>query len=264
MNYIIDPAWAEERERLENLAVFYNVGTAEICDRLGVGAGWRCLDLGAGSGSVVRMLAERVGPEGEVLAIDADTRFLEPLAGGPITVRTMDVTAGPLPEGRFDFVHARLLLEHLPEPAEMVRSMTAAARPGGWVVVEDVDWSTALTIDPPSEAHERVIAACHKLYAGSAYDASYGRKVPRQLREAGLTDIGIRAASMPLLADVEHGQPDWQMWVTQLAPRMLAEGLLTQDDLDAFSRLWHDGDTVGFGPLIVSAWGRRPADESAR
>ncbi|MFI7098971.1 methyltransferase domain-containing protein [Streptomyces sp. NPDC050161] len=259
MSYILDPAWADERDRLESLSAFYDQGTTEICDRLGLGAGWRCLDVGAGTGSIVRMLAERVGPEGEVLAVDADTRFLEPLAGGPLTVRAMDVTAEPLPEGRFDFVHARLILEHLHRPADVVRSMAAAAKPGGWVVVEDLDWSTVLTIDPPSEAHERVVAACHKLYAGSAYDAWYGRKVPRQLREAGLTDIGIQAVAMPAQADTERGQPDWEMWIGQLAPRMLAQGLLTQADLDAFNRQWHDGETVGFGPLMVSAWGRRPA-----
>ncbi|MFG2222957.1 methyltransferase domain-containing protein [Streptomyces sp. NPDC048644] len=258
MSYILDPAWHAERERLENISGLYDPGTTEICTRLGLTAGWRCLDVGAGTGGVVRMLAERVGPEGEVLAVDADTRFLEPLAGGPLTVRTMDVTAEPLPDSRFDLVHARLVLEHLAAPADVVRSMAAAARPGGWVVVEDLDWSTALTVDPPSEVHERVVACCHKVFAGTPYDASFGRRIPRLLRAAGLTDIGIRAVSMPLPADPEKGQPAWEMLVGQLAPRMLAEGLLTQADLDAFHRQWHDGETVGFGPLMVSAWGRRP------
>ena len=45
--------------------------------RLGLGPGWRCLEVGAGSGSVARWLAAKVGPEGSVLATDIDTRWVD-------------------------------------------------------------------------------------------------------------------------------------------------------------------------------------------
>ncbi|MEU5847818.1 methyltransferase domain-containing protein [Saccharopolyspora shandongensis] len=258
MTYILDPAWHAEQARLEHLADLYDPGTAAICDQLGLTSGWRCVDVGAGTGSVVKIFAERVGSEGQVLAVDADPRFLKPLAGGPISVLTSDVTSNPLPTD-FDLAHARLLLEHLPVAEAVIGSMVEAVRPGGWVVVEDLDWATALVVDPPSEVHERVIRACQELFTNTTYDANCGRKLPRMLRRAGLTDIGVRTTAMLLPADAELGQPAWEMLIDQLAPRLLSLGLLNQADLDAFHRLWHDGDSICFGPLMVSAWGRRPA-----
>ncbi|MEU3713517.1 methyltransferase domain-containing protein [Streptomyces catenulae] len=258
MSYVLDPAWHAERARLENICALYDPGTAELCDRLGLAPGWRCLDVGAGTGGVAQRLADRVGPDGEVLAVDADTRFLEPLAGGVLGVRRMDVTAEPLPEGRFDLVHSRLLLEHLTSPEPVLRSMVRAARPGGWVLVEDIDWTTVRAVDPPSPAHDRVVTALLTALAVGPYDQHFGRKVPRLLRAAGLRDVQVRAVSLPLSADPVAGQPAWDLLIEQLAPRLLAAGLVDQDDLDAFHRLWRDGDILGFGPLMVSAWGRRP------
>ncbi|MEU6018358.1 class I SAM-dependent methyltransferase [Streptomyces sp. NPDC047515] len=83
---------------------------------------------GPGTGSVARMFAEWVGSQGEVLAVDADTRFLEQLADDTITVLSSDVTVEPLPQGRLVLVHARLLLEHLPASEAVLRAMRA--RPG--------------------------------------------------------------------------------------------------------------------------------------
>jgi hypothetical protein len=58
-------------------------------------------------------------------------------------------------------------------------------------------------------------------------------------------------------ADREQGLPQWELLVYQLAPGLLAAGLVTPSDLDAFHTLWHDGATAGFAPLMVSSWGRR-------
>ncbi|MEV6229732.1 hypothetical protein AB0L88_17905 [Saccharopolyspora shandongensis] len=150
--------------------------------------------------------------------------------------------------------------DDLPIAETVIGSMVEAVRPGGWVVVEDLDWATALVVDPPSEAHERVIRACQELFTNTTYDANCGRKLPRMLRRAGLTDIGVRSTAMLLPADAELGQPAWEVLIDQLAPRLLSLGLLNQADLDAFHRLWHDGDSICLGPLMVSAWGRRPAE----
>ena len=196
--YTLDPAWHAERERLNSITSLYDPHTLGCCDRLGIGEGWRCLDVGAGTGSLAELLADRVGEDGRVLAVDVDVRFLEPLARPPLEVLRADVRSESLPGG-FDLVHARLVLEHLPERSSVLRAMVGAARPGGWVLVEDFDWSTAGAVDPPSELH-----------------------------------------------------------VDQLAPGMIAAGLLEESDVEDFHALWHDGDTVSFAPLMVSAWGRRP------
>src|SRR5687768_10129658 len=104
--YVFDNAAEQQaRERFAALPRLYDPGTIRHLAALGVGAGWRCLEVGAGGGSIARWLAQRVGSTGYVVATDLDTRFLEPLArevGPPLAVQRHDVTADPLPEASFD------------------------------------------------------------------------------------------------------------------------------------------------------------------
>lgn len=254
--YALDPAWHAERERLDGLTNLYDPGTLALCERLGLAAGHHCLDVGAGTGSLALALAERVGPAGSVTALDIDTRFLDPHDDALVVVRA-DVIIDPLPAGVFDLVHARLVLEHLPQRDAVLRKLANALRPGGVLLIEDFDWATALMVDPPSEAHSRVTQACMALFSAHAYDPQFGRRLPRRLRALGLVDTGTRAESIQVWADRERGLPPWELLADQLAPGLLAAGLVTADDLAAFHALWHDGETAGFAPLMVSSWGRR-------
>jgi SAM-dependent methyltransferase len=255
--YSLDSGWHAERERLASLTRLYDETTIALCTQLQLAPGAHCLELGAGTGTVAEALAERVSPRGQVVAVDTDTRFLEPLESSALVVRQSDVTAG-LPEGAFDLVHARLLLEHLPQRLEVLQAMSAAAAPGGWVLVEDFDWSTALMVDPPSPLLARVASACRGFMESRGYDPEFGRRLPRALAAAGLVEIGIHARAMPVFADPEHGVAQWELLVAQLAPALLAEGRLECSELDAFTELCHDGTTLFFAPVMVSCWGRRP------
>jgi len=257
--YALDPGWHAERERLGSLTRLYDHTTLRLAEQLGLTTGWRCADVGAGTGSIAQLLAASVGPQGHVLAVDTDTRFLEPLADATLSVRKQDVTAEPLVAGQFDLVHARLLLEHLPLRDGVLRALTGALAPGGWLLVEDFDWATAAVIDPAAPVHERVAAACRTVLEAHGYDPAFGRRLPRALRAAGLTDVGTFATSAQVDADPVHGVPQWELLVEQLAPAMLGAALVTKGDLRDFSDLLHDGATVFFAPLMVSSWGRRPA-----
>src|SRR3954449_3152982 len=254
--YALDPAWHAERDRLDSLTSLYDTRTLQLGERLGLAAGWRCLDAGAGTGSLAVALAERVGPAGSVTALDSDVRFLAPLESERLTVVESDLASADLPAGRFDLVHARLVLEHLPERDRVLDGLAAAVRPGGWLLIEDFDWSTAMVVDPPSELHDRVANACLTLFSAHAYDPYYGRRLPRRLAAAGLVDVGTHAEAVQVRADRERGVPQWELLVDQLAPGLLAQRLVDETDLERFHALWHDGESVCFAPLLVSSWGR--------
>lgn len=256
VGYALDTDWHAERARLDSLTALYDPGTLAILERLGLGPGWRCLDVGAGTGTLAQALAERVAPSGSVVALDVNTRFLEPLAGPYLEPVGLDVTERPLPAREFDLVHARLLLEHLPARDAVLANMIQATRPGGWVLVEDFDWVTVLVTDPPSEIHARVARAIESAFTSHGYDSRYGRSLPRRLRAAGLGGVGTHAQSVQVTADREHGVPQWELLADQLAPALLAGGLVSEDDVAAFHDLWHDGDTICFAPLMVSCWGQ--------
>lgn len=75
--YGFDASWRDERRRLALIERCYDPITTSRLTQLGVGAGWRCLDVGAGGGSIARWLRDQVGPDGEVVAIDRTPAFFE-------------------------------------------------------------------------------------------------------------------------------------------------------------------------------------------
>jgi ubiquinone/menaquinone biosynthesis C-methylase UbiE len=255
--YALDSAWYAERERLDSLTRLYDPSTLEICERIGVSDGWRCLDAGAGTGSLAQALLILAAPTGSVTALDLDTRFLDPIADDHLEVLAADITKYDIPAAQFDLVHARLLLEHLPERTQVLARLVNATKPGGWLLIEDFDWATAFMVDPPSPVHQKVAGAIHELFTRHGYLPSFGRTLPRQLEAAGLRDISTRAQAIQVRSDPKKGLPQWELLAQQLAPGLLANGLVTEQELSAFHELWHDGQTVCFSPLMISSWGRR-------
>src|SRR2546425_1749627 len=138
--YVFDNSWEKERERLAGLEVSLDPGTTRILETVGVGPGWMCLEVAGGGGSITKWLCDRVGAKGRVLATDLNTRFLDALGEQNLEVRVHDITADDLPEATFDLIHARLLLEHLSGRDVALKQMVSALKPGGWLLVEDLDW----------------------------------------------------------------------------------------------------------------------------
>ena len=78
--YPISNADPDEERRLTLLESLVDPGTIQRLSNLDVGPGWRCLEVGAGRGSIAKWLSEKVGTKGSVVAIDIDTRFLDAIA----------------------------------------------------------------------------------------------------------------------------------------------------------------------------------------
>ncbi|WP_051813908.1 bifunctional 2-polyprenyl-6-hydroxyphenol methylase/3-demethylubiquinol 3-O-methyltransferase UbiG, partial [Kitasatospora sp. MBT63] len=195
--YVFDQVGEGERARLAALEQVYDGATRDRIAALGDATGWRCLEVGCGGGSIARWLATRVGAGGEVLAIDLDLRFAAAHDRPNLRVERHDVTAGPLPSTGFDLVHARAVLEHLPQRDEVLRTLADALAPGGVLMVEDFD------IDGPmadavarywpaghGEAAGRLMAALRAAFGAAGVDTGYGRRLPAQLAALGLTGVG--------------------------------------------------------------------------
>jgi protein-L-isoaspartate O-methyltransferase len=120
------------------------VTRSRIAD-LGDLTGKQVLEVGAGAGSVAVWLADQVGPTGSVLAVDLDTTWLpqHPQLRG----LEYDVTKPQLPEGSWDLIHSRLVLNHLGSRREVTHRLVEALNPGGHIVLEDwhgMDTETAM------------------------------------------------------------------------------------------------------------------------
>jgi SAM-dependent methyltransferase len=257
--YLLDNRKEEAGDRFDALAALYDPMTIGHFDTVGAGEGWRCLEVGAGGGSIVRHLSERVGPTGRVLATDIETRFLEPLSGlENVEVARHDIAVDPLPEAEFDLIHARLVLVHVPERLDALRRLVRSLRPGGWLLVEDPDGTSIhACLDPQTDDEylaNRMREGMRRLLEARGADMIFGRHLLRLLRAEGLVDV-IGDGYLPISDVVRHLE---RANILQLQDMFLEHEVVTKEELEHFLARLEDPTFVLAGPLLMAAWGRAP------
>ncbi|MFE1921875.1 methyltransferase [Streptomyces asoensis] len=257
--YLLDNRQPEAAERFDAFAALFDPTTFRHLEGLGIGPGWRCWEAGAGGTSVVSWLAKKVGPTGKVLATDLDTSLLTAVARPPVEVRVHDLGTEEPPMDGFDLVHARLVLVHVPDRERALRSMVASLRPGGRILIEDGDPALQPLLcpdeyGPAQQLANRLRHGFRTLLAGRGADLSYGRKLPRLLREAGLSRVEADAyfpVTSPACAALETAT------VRQIRGRLVEADLATDEDIDRhLANVAAGGMDLATAPLI-SAWGRK-------
>jgi SAM-dependent methyltransferase len=259
----------EEYERLRVQARVWEAATARLLDRVKLGSGARCLDAGCGPGETMRLMAQRVGPTGQVVGIDVDAglgrQALQTLHGaghGQCSFLAADLEAGtPAGGAPFDLVYARLLLFHVGDPVAVLRHLWEAVAPGGVLVVHDYDLSTAGVL-PVLETVEQWRHIALGAFTGAGRDIRIGHRLPLLLAEAGIgapdgTDVAGRLEPLRAAGGM------FAAVFRSLLPAAEAFGLATAED----GERWHEdfardirehGDHAALWPLLIGAWKRKP------
>jgi ubiquinone/menaquinone biosynthesis C-methylase UbiE len=262
--YLLDNAAQQTSGRFSGLEASLDENTKARLSAVGIAPGWRCLEVGAGSGSIARWMAERVGASGHVVATDIDTRWIQSNGLRQLEVRQHDVVADPLPEREFDLVHTRLVLSWLPARDTVLSRLVAALRPGGWLVVEDFDSVVHRCLDPLDDnerVFDKVVDAFARALQRRGADITWPRTLPHRLASAGLEDVG----AVGHLTIFHGGSPAAQLMtanIDQVGDGLIQAGLITAAERDTFLRLLQDPSFVGNHPLLISAWGRRKPSTS--
>ena len=253
--YTLDKAWRAARERLECLETGCDPFTAEHLDKVGVAPGWSCLEVGAGGGSVVRMLCDRVGPDGRVLAGDLEPTLLAGLEAPNLEVRRLDVVVDEMPEAEFDLVHARAVLMHIPQRAAVIPRLVGALRPGGVLLLEEMDLTKPFQAD---DALRRALDAVYRplLEADAGMDLCWAARMPELLEPAGLAGVETLREEV----NFTGGSPLAQFYRITFA-QFLENWPYTDAERDIIERaceaLLVPGPTYTAWDL-VTAWGHRP------
>ncbi len=213
-------------------------------------------------------MAERVGPAGRVLGLDADASLGVPAlamlhgAGYPqCAFGAHDLTAEePIPGAPFDLVYARLLLFHLPRRAEVLARLWAAVADGGYLLIQDYDLRSVSTL-PQLGVGRRDAPGLPGAFGAAGADPSAGTRLPQLFAQAGLgdpdgTDVAGRVE--PLAA----GRVIMEHTFRSIVPAALAHGVTTAERAAATLAAL-DRDVTRFPdrpllwPLLVSAWKRK-------
>lgn len=263
--YIFDNA-AEQptAQRFGSLEELYDPRTIRFLESTGVGPGWRCLEVGGGSGSIAAWLAERVGQDGHVLVTDIDPRFLAALAasGRPnVEVRRHDIGTDPLDEGVFDLIHARLVFVHVPTAPEALLKLVSALKPGGWLVIEDFDPvfidRAFPTADPEAEVARKAFAALGQILVARGAGLGWARSLHGRFVAAGLMDVGMEGHLTVRTGGSAGALLDRANFM-QTRDAAIQAGLASAEDMDRMIAFLDDPAIACSSPMMFTAWGRRP------
>lgn len=257
--YLLDNRHEEAGRRFDALAELFNPVTFRHFEAVGVKAGWRVWEVGAGGPEVAQWLVDRVGPLGHVVATDIDARYLG-VSTETLTVLTHDVAADPVPDESFDLIHARLLLVHVVERDRVIRTMIDALRPGGWLLLEEADPSLQelVCLDECGEAQilaNRLKRGFRTLMRSRGVDLAFGRTLPRRLREGGLASVSADAyfpVGGPLCNELERATTE------QIRHLLVDAGIASDEEIDRHLANVASGALDLTTSPMISAWGRTP------
>jgi SAM-dependent methyltransferase len=265
-----------EYERLREQARMWEPETARLLAAGGIGPGLRCLDVGCGPGEVMRLMAERVGPRGEVTGVDVDgalgAHALETLraTGHPqCSFQQLDVIGEDEVDGApYDLVFARLLLIHVDDPAALLEKLWRWVAPGGCMVIADYDILAAAVVPEPPVIADFVRIA-QGTFSAAGRDLRTGMRLPELHVRAGIgapdgIDAGLRIGLLPELAPLYEGV------MRSVTPTAVDLGLASESEcvqwFERFGEYVADPAAAQHAAMwspLVGTWKRRTGADAA-
>ena len=254
---------AEGRERLRLLSEVFGPSTRALLADVGIPPGSVCLDVGCGGGDVTFDLARAAGPTGRAVGVDLDRTKLEiarregdQRALSNVAFEARDVTDWE-PTDIFDVVFARFVLTHLADPGALVSTLGRHTRPGGVLIVEDIEFRGHFA-EPDCPALRKFVELYTTSVQNRGGDPNIGPRLPDLLGDAGFEDVRLKLVH-PV---ARHGGIKLLTCVTleSIVEAVLADDLTTEDELrqtiDGLYAFARDPSTVLGGPRVFQAWGR--------
>jgi ubiquinone/menaquinone biosynthesis C-methylase UbiE len=260
---------ADESERARLLAQgeVHRAETEALLDRLELPVGGRAVDFGCGPLGVLDMLSRRVGPAGDVIGLDSEPRMIgfaqrsvAERGLDNVTLIRADARAAGLKADSFDLAHERLVLITLTSLQAVVDEMVRVVRPGGWVIMQNVDWIT-WACEPAHPAWDSLLDALVKTWKSIGLNPSAGRRMPALLRDAKLTDVTIEVS-----VHTQHaGEPNQLLllrFIDIFRDQIVRGGTLDAPQLTRLTAELTEHlarpETFTLQPLLFQAWGRKP------
>jgi SAM-dependent methyltransferase len=255
----------EGRERLRVLGRVMRPTTLHLLERAGVGAGMRCLDVGCGGGDVTFDLASLVGLTGLAVGVDIDATKVElaradaeQVAVTNVEFRVADVTEG-LGEDEYDVVYARFVLTHLRDPEAAVAEMKRVLRPGGRLVVEDIDFRGSFC-DPEHDGFERYEEIYVETARRAGGDPHIALRLPAMLVAAGFARVQPNVVQPAALDGEVKVLP--ALTLENIRATAVRHGVATDDEIDRlvdelYAVARDPGSFVG-NPRMVQVIGEQP------
>ncbi len=256
-----------EVKRLAFQAKVWEDMTEGLFDRLGVGPGWRCLEVGPGTGTVFLPLAKRVGPRGEAHGVERSPEFAayleRKIRRGKLSqakVIRSELLSADLPRAHYDLIFARWVFIFLPEVERHLAKLREALKPGGLIAIEDYH-RTGVGLYPKPRHWDDVMRADTAWFASQGGDISVAGRLPALFKRAGFELVEV-------VPNVKTGTPASPVWtwaesyflkyldqMARFAPLDAAKARRFRAD---WLKAKRDPTSLFISPAILDVVGRRP------
>jgi 2-polyprenyl-3-methyl-5-hydroxy-6-metoxy-1,4-benzoquinol methylase len=256
----------KDYQRLLEQAAMWRRASEEVLDRVALQPGMSCLDVGTGAGAVMRLMAERVGPEGQVTGIDIDGALgrkalaeLRATGGAKFDLIGADVgTLEDVPGAPFDLTYCRMFLMHMPDPVTVLERMLQWTKPGGVVAAQEFDFSSLVVepLCPPMAEFNRLFEG---VFRGHGRNLRAGRQLPAQFEAAGLgTPDGTNAEAkfLPLKDIGQMVIGVYQQLFAEATPLGLSDPVRAEAFKVEMTEAAADGRYYCLTPILIGAWKR--------
>jgi SAM-dependent methyltransferase len=241
-----------------------------LLDRINIKPGSRAVDVGCGPMGIVQLLSERVGPDGAVVGVEREPRFVE-TARKELSnrgLRNASVAEGDalntgLEKSSYDLVHERLILMNVPPPSQqaVLAEMLSLLRPGGTIALQEFD-SASYVCYPEHPSWNVLLGIWNDTFHATGGNEFAGRSLARLLRSAGAENVEMKA-HVEVAQVGEYRRTHLLSLIESLHDRVLASGRLKKaelrDHVTAVAKHLADPGTTLIDKLIVQAWGQRPS-----
>lgn len=258
-SYTFDQTGPHTDEQLATLEHYLDPLTTRMLEQVPVPTTARCLELGAGGGSVARWLASRVQPPGHIVAVDLDPSRLTPT--DTLEVRRHDLREAPVDGGPFDLIHARLVLLHLPHRRRLLQQLVQRLAPGGWLVIGEFSDQPLAVLTARHEADTvvfgKVVDAFTTVLADNGADLAWAR----QVHPAMVADELVNVHTVEHAESWTGGGPGARLHhlnSLQVESELRRRGI-TDSDLEQFRALVTDPRFAARSWQFVGTRGQRPA-----
>lgn len=254
----------EGRERLRILARVMRPTTIALFERVGLRLGMACLDVGCGGGDVAVELTRIVGPAGRVVGIDIDQTKIEMARreAAQLNLSGVEFRVSEIGQSEetaaFDVAYTRFVLTHISDAAAALAWMIRQLRPGGVVIVEDIDFSGHFC-HPDIPSFRRYVELYSQVVHRTGADPHIGKRLPELLLNTSLQNVKMHVVQPAgFEGEVKLMAP---ITMENIAGSVLAHDLASRQEIDSIvSDLYAVADdhrTVMSLPRVVQAWGYR-------
>lgn len=255
-----------EYQRLRDQAQLWQRATEEVLDRVGLTPGMSCLDVGAGPGAVMRLMANRVGPQGRVTGIDIDRQLgaqaladLRAQGGAHFELIGANVLKlDTVPGAPFDLTFCRLFLMHMQDPVAALEKMLFWTKPGGTLVAQEFDFG-AIAVEPLCPAMAEFNRLFEGVFRGHGRNLRAGRQLPAQFEAAGLglpdgTLAEVKYLPLKAMATMLIGV--YQGLFASAAELGIADPVRAEQFKTDMADAGADGRYYCLTPILIAAWKR--------